>query len=93
MVTPENFLRRPAVKERLGLSDSGLYDEIKRGRLSRPVKMGAVSAWPESEIVAYQTARIRERDERARKAERERNSWQRVGDAGARVVERCGRGN
>jgi prophage regulatory protein len=66
-----NFLRRPAVRARLGLSDSGLYDEIRRGRLSRPVKMGSVSAWPEAEIDAYQEARIRERDERARRAERD----------------------
>ena len=86
MVAPKNlnFLRRPAVRARLGLSDSGLYDEIRRGRLSRPVKMGAVSAWPEAEIDAYQDARILERDERARK----RDSWQQVGDAAAKVVEK-----
>ena len=77
MVTPKRFLRRPAVLERLGLSNSGLYDEIKRGRLSRPVKMGHVSAWPEAEIDAYQKARIAERD-----------SWQQVGIPAARVVEK-----
>src|SRR5215472_8940383 len=58
---------------------SGMSNSAKVG-LSRPVKMGAVSAWPESEIDAYQEARIRERDERARK----HGSWHQLSEAAAR---------
>jgi len=59
----ERFLRRAAVESATGLPRSTIYDMIADGRFPKPVKIGPkVAAWRESEIIAWQQARIAERD-------------------------------
>jgi prophage regulatory protein len=58
--TGEVLLRMPQVAARLGLGRSAIYDLVKRGELSPPIKLGArASAWPASVIDAFIAARIR----------------------------------
>jgi prophage regulatory protein len=62
----EFFLRRPAVELMTGLSRSTLYELISAGDFPRPVPLGPKSvAWRESEVAAWQQARIAERDRAA----------------------------
>lgn len=60
----QNILRRRKVEEATGLSRSSIYEEMAEGRFPKPVKIGAGRAvgWLESEIAAWQRARIAERD-------------------------------
>lgn len=41
-----------------GLAPSTIYRDIKRGTFPKPVKIGAVSAWPSTEVEAMVAARI-----------------------------------
>lgn len=51
----------------VGLSRSAIYDLVKAGQFPPPVKLGRqASAWPESEVSAWQRARIAERDAQGR---------------------------
>lgn len=60
----DQFLRLPAVVSKVGWSRVTIYRAVKDGRFPKPVKLGPRSiAWPESEIAAWQQARIAERDE------------------------------
>ncbi|MFT4058463.1 MAG: AlpA family phage regulatory protein [Legionella sp.] len=57
MVSP--LLRRPQVQSTSGLSRSTLYLRISQGLWTKPVSLGERSvAWPESEIMALNAARI-----------------------------------
>ncbi len=63
---PLTLLRRDEVKRRTGLSTSGLYQLMKDGVLTRPVKLtGGTVAWPEHEIEAFIRSRMAARDARA----------------------------
>lgn len=58
---PDRLLRMPDLKPITGMGKTRTYDEIKRGRFPQPVKLGRMSAWPESEIHAWVEARKAER--------------------------------
>jgi prophage regulatory protein len=56
-------LRREDVERATGLPRSTLYDLVAKGRFPRPIRLGARSVgWLESEILAWQQARVAERD-------------------------------
>ncbi|MEH6460376.1 helix-turn-helix transcriptional regulator [Chitinimonas sp. JJ19] len=56
---PERFIRLPEVITRTGLSRSSIYAAIQRGAFPASVSLGGKSvAWLESEITAWQGARI-----------------------------------
>ena len=56
-------LRRDDVERATGLPRSTLYDLVQKGRFPKPIKIGARSVgWIESEVLAWQRARIAERD-------------------------------
>lgn len=60
---PERFLRRPQVEALCGLGHSRIYLMIRAGNFPKPLPLGPNSvAWRESEIRAWQAARIAERD-------------------------------
>jgi prophage regulatory protein len=55
----ERLLRQPAVLAQTGLKRSALYDKIRRGEFSRPIRIGKRAvAWPESAVVAWINERI-----------------------------------
>jgi prophage regulatory protein len=62
---PETILRLPAVRERVGLSRSTVYEAIAKGRFPKPIKIGArASGWLSSEIDEWLRLQI----ERSRKS-------------------------
>lgn len=46
------LLKAKEVTAMLKISTATLYREMDRGHLPRPVKLGACSRWPQSEILA-----------------------------------------
>src|SRR5262245_51597300 len=78
------LLRAPEVCERVGFtSTSTLYSAMERLGFPKPVKIGARSvAWIEEEVDAWVEARIAARDTC--------DSWQPLGEAAARSVEKWG---
>ena len=63
------LLRRPAVEAAFAKARSSVYDDIKSGLLTRPVKLSRRCAcWPSNEIDALVHARIRGEDNAAIKA-------------------------
>lgn len=58
---PDRLLRLPDLKLITGMGRTRTYDEIKRDRFPKPVKLGRGSAWPESEVRAWVEARKAER--------------------------------
>lgn len=60
------FMRRPEVERVTGLSTSTLYDLMARQKFPKPVPItkGRV-AWVEDEIIAWQKAKIEQRDSAA----------------------------
>jgi prophage regulatory protein len=57
--TPHRFLRLSQVKDLVGLSKPTLYTRIREGSFPRPVSLGGRAvAWIESEVIAWQNARI-----------------------------------
>lgn len=57
-----SFLRIDEVKRRVGLSRSPIYVRIKAGTFPRPVKLDSKAvAWVESEVTAWQDAKIKKR--------------------------------
>lgn len=55
----QRFFRRHQLPEVTGYNISHLYKMIREGKFPAPVKMGVNrSAWLESDIVAWQRARI-----------------------------------
>ena len=58
------FLRLPKVLEAMGVSRTTLYNRIRDGLMTPPVKIGARGvAWPEHEVTAVICARIAEKFE------------------------------
>lgn len=53
-----DLLRMPDVKRLSSLARPTIYRDIRRGTFPKPVKIGAVSAWPAAEIAAVNAARI-----------------------------------
>lgn len=62
---PRRILRLATVKERVGLSKSVIYERIRFGRFPKPVPLGGVVGWLESEIDEWIDARVGERDQAA----------------------------
>lgn len=59
----EKVLRRGEVERATGLPRATIYDKIAKGTFPRPIKLGERSVgWLEAEIIAWQKARIAERD-------------------------------
>lgn len=55
----EKILRLPAVKDRTGLSRSGVYEKIAAGRFPKPISLGARAVgWLESDIDAWIASRV-----------------------------------
>lgn len=46
------LLRKHEVCDMLRISPASLYRRVQDGTLPRPVKLGGLSRWPQSEIVA-----------------------------------------
>ena len=68
--TPDRFMRMRDVKAATGLGASTIYRLIAQGRFPRQVKLlgNRTSAWPASEIEAWQHERIEARDAKDGKA-------------------------
>lgn len=58
---PDRLLRLPEVKSIVGLKTTAIYGAVSRGDFPKPVKLGKLSAWPESEIAAWIEARKADR--------------------------------
>jgi prophage regulatory protein len=60
----QQILRRAAVQRATGLGRSTLYERIAAGAFPKPIPLGGGKAvgWLESDILAWQQARIAERD-------------------------------
>jgi len=59
------FLKKKAAAERLGIHPESLMRLVRQGRFPPPVTIvagGRDKGWPDTEIEAYQNARIAERD-------------------------------
>jgi prophage regulatory protein len=55
MSTPKNFLRLPAVLERVGLKRATVYKRMKAGTFPEPVQLGPRAvAWDEEAIAIWQ---------------------------------------
>ncbi|WP_266183354.1 helix-turn-helix transcriptional regulator [Dyella humicola] len=53
------MLRFKEVMACTGISESFLYELMQKNEFPRPVKIGRMSAWPASEVVAYIEGRKR----------------------------------
>ncbi|HBP6664557.1 MULTISPECIES: helix-turn-helix transcriptional regulator [Pseudomonadaceae] len=62
------LIRRPEVRERVGLSTSTLYEMIAAGDFPAPIPIGRQAvAWLESEVDAWIEQKIKQRDNRTHK--------------------------
>ncbi len=62
-MTHSRFLRLPEVLARVGMKKSAVYAWVREGRFPAPVTLSArCVVWPETEIEAWQQARLAERD-------------------------------
>lgn len=57
-ITPQRLLRLPEVLDRVALSKSTLYARVRDGSFPKPVHLGTLSAWVESEIEGWINAQI-----------------------------------
>lgn len=57
----DHLLRLPAVQRITGLCRASIYNAVGRGTFPKPVKLGRLSAWPESEVREWVEARKAER--------------------------------
>ncbi|MGX9958574.1 helix-turn-helix transcriptional regulator [Xanthomonas euvesicatoria] len=62
---PRRLLRIAQVIDRVGMSQTTIYDRMKKGTFPKPVPLGTLVGWVESEIDAWIGARIAERDKAA----------------------------
>jgi prophage regulatory protein len=64
----QRILRLPAVLAATGWSRATLYDKIKAGKFSKPIKLdedGRAVGWTEGDVLVHQQARIAARDSEA----------------------------
>jgi len=55
----QSMIRQPAAAKALGRPTTSFYEDIKKGLITKPVKLSERSvAWPQLEIQALQQARI-----------------------------------
>jgi prophage regulatory protein len=54
----QRIIRLPQVRDLVGLRKSAIYDKIKAGDFPKPVKLGRVSGWVESEVQAWINSQI-----------------------------------
>jgi prophage regulatory protein len=48
---PERILRKPAVRDRVGLSDTTLWRRVRDGEFPQPIRIGkGLVGWLESEV-------------------------------------------
>lgn len=59
---PRRFLRKPEVCHRIGLGRSKLDGMVRAGEFCRPVKLGPINVWPESEVDEWIDQQILKRD-------------------------------
>lgn len=60
----QSVMRRAEVERATGLPRSTIYELMARGHFPKPIRLGARAVgWLESEITAWQRARVAERDE------------------------------
>lgn len=59
---PKQLLRIGVVEQRVAFGRAHLYALISRGHFPRPVKFGKSNLWVASEVDAWITRRIEERD-------------------------------
>jgi prophage regulatory protein len=52
------LLKLPVVRDSLAAGTTNVYDQVKDGLLTPPVKHGRTSCWPEDEILQIQRALI-----------------------------------
>lgn len=57
------LLRIAQVKDRVGMSQTTIYDRIKKGTFPRPVPLDTLVAWLESEIDEWIAARVADRSD------------------------------
>lgn len=57
----DRLLRLPAVQGVTGLCRASIHNAVARGTFPKPVKLGRLSAWPESEVREWVEARKAER--------------------------------
>lgn len=55
------MIRLPEVKRLVGLGTTAIYEKMKHGEFPKPVKIGRLSAWIESEVQEWITQMIRQR--------------------------------
>ena len=60
-----HLLRLKEVIQRCGLGKTAIYTRIRAGEFPKPVDLGGVVAWVESEVEDWIQARIAERDNKA----------------------------
>jgi prophage regulatory protein len=77
---PLRILRRPEVEARTGYPTSTLYTKIQAGEFPRPIKLSARAVGWDERLVEEHIRKVLEGD-----------SWQTLGDAAARVVEKSRR--
>ena len=59
----QSIIRRPGVEKATGLCRSAIYQLVAEGKFPKPIRLSAQSVgWLETEIAAWQQARIAERD-------------------------------
>jgi prophage regulatory protein len=54
----QRIIRLPQVRDLVGLGKSAIYGKIKAGDFPKPVKLGRVSGWVESEVQAWINSQI-----------------------------------
>jgi len=64
-IPQQRLLRLRDVLHLVGLSKSTVYAMIRRGEFPRPVHLGCMATWVESEIGTWIASRIEERDQAA----------------------------
>ncbi|RFF46221.1 helix-turn-helix transcriptional regulator [Xanthomonas campestris] len=60
--TTQRLIRLPDVLERVGMSKSTLYSRVRAGTFPKPVHLGTLSAWVESEVGNWVATQIEKRD-------------------------------
>jgi prophage regulatory protein len=61
-MTARNLIRLTEVKSLTGVGTSFIYQKMKQGLFPRRCKVGRLSAWEKSEVLAWIEQRLSERD-------------------------------